>query len=254
MNAVTSSKNIFELLDSKEKSFGNAEITSSNLINSQKSIGKPLFNIENLSCTFGKRIALKNCSILINEGSFTSFVGKSGSGKSTLAKILSGIYSEYTGSAKILGIELNQINRKSLYNFVTYVSNHDWIFSGTVRECLLEGKPTATDEQLNQALKIVNLFDFFEENGGLDFALREGAGNLSGGQKQRLSIARAILHDSPVYIFDEATSNIDVESEEIILNFIRSLKGKKTVIMISHRKENVCNSDVIYNFEGGKLI
>ena len=216
--------------------------------------GNPLFSAENLSVSFGERVALKNCSLSIDAGSFVAFVGKSGSGKSTLAKILSGIYGSYSGSAKISGMEIKNISKKELHSFVTYISHRDWIFAGTVRDCLLEGKPSATDKRLWESLEKVNLSDFVRENGGLEMLLREGGSNLSGGQKQRLSIARALLHDSPVMIFDEATSNIDVESECTILNLIRSLKGQKTLIMISHRKENSLGADKIFEFENGTLI
>ena len=276
MNGVTASKNIFELLDSTavnlshrfesanaaslNKDFALAKGDSvgiSNLSNRNNEgvwCGNPLFSVENLSCSFGERVALKNCSLSIDAGSFVAFVGKSGSGKSTLAKILSGIYGSYSGSAKISGMEIKNISKKELHSFVTYISHRDWIFAGTVRDCLLEGKPSATDKRLWESLEKVNLSDFVRENGGLEMLLREGGSNLSGGQKQRLSIARALLHDSPVMIFDEATSNIDVESEETILKLIRSLKGQKTLIMISHRKENSLGADKIFEFENGTLI
>ncbi|MBQ9622307.1 MAG: ATP-binding cassette domain-containing protein, partial [Treponema sp.] len=248
MNGVTASKNIFELLDSTavnlshgfesanaaslNKDFSLAKGDSvgiSNLSNRNNEgvwCGNTLFTVENLSVSFGERVALKNCSLSVEAGSFVAFLGKSGSGKSTLAKILSGIYGSYSGSAKISGMEIKNISKKELHSFVTYISHRDWIFAGTVRDCLLEGKPSATDKKLISALESVNLWDFVRENGGLEMLLREGGSNLSGGQKQRLSIARAILHNSPVMIFDEATSNIDVESEEVILDLIRSLKGK----------------------------
>ena len=267
MNGVTASKNIFELLDSTavnlshrfesanaaslNKDFALAKGDSAGISNP---CGNPLFSAENLSVSFGERVALKNCSLSIDTGGFVAFVGKSGSGKSTLAKILSGIYGSYSGSAKILGMEIKNISKKELHSFVTYISHRDWIFAGTVRDCLLEGKPSATDKRLWESLEKVNLSDFVRENGGLEMLLREGASNLSGGQKQRLSIARALLHDSPVMIFDEATSNIDVESECAILNLIRSLKGQKTLIMISHRKENSLGADKIFEFENGTLI
>ena len=278
MNGVTASKNIWELLDAKELEIRNEELGMSHVqcvmcneegkafpsatmaspFSPTPSPGgnppSPLFAVENLSVSFGERSALKNCSLSIDAGSFVAFVGKSGSGKSTLAKILSGIYGSYSGSAKISGMEIKNISKKELHSFVTYISHRDWIFAGTVRDCLLEGKPSATDKRLWESLEKVNLSDFVRENGGLEMLLREGGSNLSGGQKQRLSIARALLHDSPVMIFDEATSNIDVESECAILNLIRSLKGQKTLIMISHRKENSLGADKIFEFENGTLI
>ncbi len=260
MNGVTASKNIWELLDfdSENLSHGFDSASSSSLNGDSVGIfnpcGNPLFSAENLSVSFGERVALKNCSLSIEKGTFVAFVGKSGSGKSTLAKILSGIYGSYSGNAKISGVEIKSIPKKELHSFVTYISHRDWIFAGTVRDCLLEGKEKATEEELWASLEKVNLSDFVRGNGGLEMRLREGGSNLSGGQKQRLSIARSLLRDSPVMIFDEATSNIDVESEELILILIRSLKGKKTVIMISHRKENSLGADKIFEFENGSVI
>ena len=275
MNGVTASKNIWELLDTKVEGGESLPLApkpsrSTNRpckqadslrfvgLSATPSAGDapatpPIFSVENLSVSFGERAALKNCSLSIEKGTFVAFVGKSGSGKSTLAKILSGIYGSYSGNAKISGLEIKSIPKKELHSFVTYISHRDWIFAGSVRDCLLEGKENATEEELWASLEKVNLSDFVRENGGLEMRLREGGSNLSGGQKQRLSIARALLHDSPVMIFDEATSNIDVESEELILNLIRSLKGQKTVIMISHRKENSFGADKIFEFDGGEL-
>ncbi len=275
MNGVTASKNIWELLDTPchadnvrncHAELDSASSTNEILRQAQNDVGvhqndrrehqndgfrNHIFSAENLSVSFGERAALKNCSLSIEKGTFVAFVGKSGSGKSTLAKILSGIYGSYSGNAKISGVEIKSIPKKELHSLVTYISHRDWIFAGTVRDCLLEGKENATEEELWASLEKVNLSDFVRENGGLEMPLREGGSNLSGGQKQRLSIARAILHDSPVMIFDEATSNIDVESEELILKLIRSLKGQKTVIMISHRKENSLGADKIFEFENG---
>ncbi len=271
MNGVSASKNIWELLDTPGQEKKNINIeekapkggslplaTAASASSATPSPGgnppSPLFHAKNLSCSFGERTALKDSSFSVTQGSFVAFVGKSGSGKSTLAKILSGIYNGYSGSVKFSGQEIKNISRDELYKTVTYISHRDWIFAGTVRDCLLEGNSLARDEELWSALKKVNLADFVRENGGLFMPLREGGSNLSGGQRQRLSLARAILHDSPVMIFDEATSNIDVESEQAILSFIRSLKGKKTVIMISHRKENCQDADRIFYFENGNFI
>ena len=212
-----------------------------------------LFSCKALSYAFDGRTVLSVASISIPAGSFTAFVGKSGSGKSTLAKILSGIYRSYSGSAKINGTELKRIQRKKLHEYVTYISHRDWIFAGTVLDTLLEGNEAAPESDLWQALEKACLADFVRENGGLSMPLTEGGANLSGGQKQRLSLARALLHDSPVYLFDEATSNVDAESEEAIMAVIRSLKGKKTVIMISHRSENCAGADCVYYFENGTV-
>ena len=243
MNGSTASKNIFELLDEKEDADGSKEVPN---------ISNIVFSTHNLGYEFD-RVVLKNCNIEIKEGECVAFVGKSGSGKSTVAKVLSGIYHSYTGSAKIGESEIKEIKRASLYKAVTYISHRDWIFRGSVKECLLEAKENAKDEELWNVLEKVQLSSFLKEGQGLETMIEEGGSNLSGGQKQRLSIARALLKDSYIYIFDEATSNIDIESENAIISLLQSLKGKKTIIIISHRKENCSIADKIYYFENGEV-
>lgn len=247
MNGATASNNIFELLDTKEKTDGSLFVDLSDLQNQNQT----LYETRNLSYKFGERQVLKNVNIKIQNGSYTAFVGKSGSGKSTTAKILSGINSEYQGSVKLNGTELSEFQKSSVYRACTYISHRDWIFKGSVKETLLEGNPNASEEEMWKVLDEVQLSSFLKENGGLEMQIEENAANLSGGQKQRLSIARALLFNSPIMIFDEATSNIDVESESAILKLLHELKGKKTILMISHRKENCLNADKIYLFENG---
>ncbi len=187
------------------------------------------------------------------KGSFTSVVGESGCGKSTVAAILTGRNKGYTGSVTIGGTELSEIGETSLAQNFTYVSHRSYLFKGTVRDNLLMGKPDATDDELWAVLHRANLAAFLKNERGLDTELTEKASNLSGGQCQRLALARALLHDSPVYIFDEATSNIDVESENDIMREIHALAGTKTVILISHRLANVTESDNIYVMEKGYI-
>lgn len=187
------------------------------------------------------------------KGSFTSIIGKSGCGKSTIAAILMGRNKGYTGSVTVGGTELSEINEASLMQNFTYISHQSYLFKGTVRENLLIGKPNADDSELWTVLKRVKLDGFFKSENGLDTPLFEKAGNLSGGQCQRLALARALLHDSPVYIFDEATSNIDVESENDIMREIHSIAKIKTVILISHRLANATDSDNIYVMEKGSV-
>ncbi|MCR4741434.1 MAG: ABC transporter ATP-binding protein/permease [Treponema sp.] len=262
MNGTTASKNIFALLDTPEMDLGgeslplasaSSESSSTPSAGSNAARNACLFEVKDLSYKFGERSVLNNINLTIQKGSYVAFVGKSGSGKSTSAKVLCGINRDYSGSAKILGIELNKVSVQSLYDYISYISHNDWIFKGSVRDCLLEGNPKAGEEEMWQALQKVQLEGFVKEMGGLDFQIMENANNLSGGQKQRLSIARALLHNSEVYIFDEATSNIDVESEEAILELLHQLKKEKTIIMISHRKENCQGADKIYTFEKGGL-
>ena len=187
-------------------------------------------------------------------GSFTSIVGESGCGKSTVSAIFMGRNKNYTGSVSIGGKELNTLSEASLMEKLTYISHQSYLFKGTVRDNLLMGCPAATDEQLWQVLKQVNMAAFLQSEKGLDTQLSEKASNLSGGQCQRLALARALLHDSPVYIFDEATSNIDVESENDIMREIHVLAKTKTVILISHRLANVVDSDNIYVMDKGNVI
>ncbi len=200
------------------------------------------------------REILHGINLSFSKGSFTSLVGESGCGKSTIASILMGRSRGYSGSVTIGGAELREISEESLMRHITYVSHQSYLFKGTVRSNLLMGKPDASDEQLWAVLKQVNLADFLRSENGLDTLLAEKGGNFSGGQCQRLALARALLHDSPVYIFDEATSNIDVESENDIMAQIHALAGRKTVILISHRLANVTLSDRIYVLDHGSVV
>ncbi len=199
------------------------------------------------------REVLHGVDLTIPRGSFISIVGESGCGKSTIASILMGRNRGYQGSVAIGDVELKEINEASLFQNITYVSHHSYLFKGTVRDNLLMGRFDASDEDLWQILEQVNLADFLRAESGLDTQLTEQGNNLSGGQRQRLALARALLHDSPVYIFDEATSNIDVESENEIMAQIHALEGRKTVILISHRLANVTDSDCIYVMESGSV-
>ena len=197
------------------------------------------------------REILHGVDLRFPQGSFTALVGESGCGKSTIAAILVGRNKGYTGSVTIGGVELREVNESSLLRNITYVSHQSYLFKGTVRDNLLMGKPSATDDELWAALEQVNLSAFLKAEQGLDTPLLEKASNLSGGQCQRLALARALLHDSPVYIFDEATSNIDVESENDIMAEIHKLARTKTALLISHRLANVVQADNIYVLDGG---
>ena len=191
-----------------------------------------------------EREILHGLDLVFPAGSFTSIVGASGCGKSTIASILMGRSRGYTGAVTIGGVPLADI---------TYVSHQSYLFKGTVRENLRMARPDASDAALWDVLRQVKLAAFLEQEQGLDTELTEQGSNLSGGQRQRLALARALLHDTPVYLFDEATSNIDVESENDIMAEIHALAGRKTVILISHRLANVTVSDNIYVLDGGAL-
>ncbi|MGN1328285.1 MAG: ABC transporter ATP-binding protein/permease [Eubacterium sp.] len=244
MNGMAASDKIFRLLDLPEKEQKNETISHN-------------CSIECTSLYFSyneEREILHGVNMSFPEGSFTSIVGESGCGKSTVASILMGRNKGYSGTVNIGGKELKNISESSLMDNITYISHNSYLFKGTVRDNLLMGKPNATDEELWQVLEQTNLSDFLKSENGLDTFLSEKASNLSGGQCQRLALARAILHNSPVYIFDEATSNIDVESENAIMAQIYNLSKTKTVILISHRLANVVESDNIYVLDKGTVV
>ena len=200
-----------------------------------------------------EREILHGVSMEFPMGSFTAIVGESGCGKSTVSAVLMGRNKGYTGSVTVGGAELRDINEADLLRSFTYIGSQSYLFKGTVRDNLLMGCPDAGDDRLWAALERVKLAAFLRSEDGLDTKLAEMAANLSGGQRQRLALARALLHDSPVYIFDEATSNIDVESENDIMYEIRELAESKTVILISHRLANVTAADRIYVIDGGSI-
>ena len=202
----------------------------------------------------GKRQVLEGVNFSAPRGSFIGVTGESGSGKSTLAGILSGANARYAGEVSIGGIDLRDISAESLRKTVTTVPFSSYVFKGTLRANLLLAKPEASDDELWGALAKCRLAGFVRESGGLDMEIAAEGANLSGGQRQRLAFARALLHDSPIYIFDEATSNIDAESEAAIISAARELAGSHTVIMISHRLSAIEHADEIYVLEQGKLV
>ena len=202
----------------------------------------------------GKRQVLEGVDFSVPRGSFIGVTGESGSGKSTLAGILSGANARYAGEVGIGGIDLRDISAESLRKTVTTVPFSSYVFKGTLRANLLLAKPDASDDELWGALAKCRLVGFVRESGGLDMEIAAEGANLSGGQRQRLAFARALLHDSPIYIFDEATSNIDAESEAAIISAARELAGSHTVIMISHRLSAIEHADEIYVLEQGKIV
>ena len=198
------------------------------------------------------REILRGVDMDLPMGSFTAIVGESGCGKSTFASILMGRSRGYTGELTVGGTALSEIGEASLMKNFTYISHQSYLFKGTVRDNLRMARD-AGDDELWQVLERVKLADFLRGSEGLDTQLTEKGGNLSGGQCQRLALARALLHDSPVYIFDEATSNIDVESENRIMEEVHALAKDRTVILISHRLVNVAGADNIYVLDAGKV-
>jgi ABC-type transport system involved in cytochrome bd biosynthesis fused ATPase/permease subunit len=199
------------------------------------------------------RPVLRDIDLDIPPGGFTALVGESGSGKSTVAAVLSGRALPYTGHALLGGREIAAMNSRALLKTLTLVSHNSYLFAGTLRENLLMAKPGAPDRELRDALTRVRLEEFLGARGGLETVIAEGAANLSGGQKQRIALARALLHDTAIYVFDEASSNIDIESEEAIMEAINSLAARKTLLLITHRLANVRRAGVIAVLDRGRL-
>lgn len=243
MNGMAASDKIFRFLElpeapKKAAEFPkNAEIVCENL----------RFSYE------ADREILKGMDLRIPRETFVAIAGESGCGKSTVASILMGRNRGYKGAIQIGDIELSDIAESSLMQNITYISHNSYLFKGTIRENLLMGNPDATEDEMWAVLEQTNLAAFLRSEEGLDTKLAEKASNLSGGQCQRLALARALLHDSPVYIFDEATSNIDVESENDIMEQILLLAKKKSVLLISHRLANITKADIIYAMEQGEV-
>ena len=242
MNGMAASDKIFNLLDLPEENGGDRIPNGHDIV------------VQSLRFSYdGEREILHGVDMMFPAGSFTALVGKSGCGKSTIAAILAGKNKNFTGKVMIGGVPLHEIREDALMRTVTYIGHASYLFKGTVRDNLLMGKPDAKDMELWNVLEKVNLADFLRNENGLDLLLTEQASNLSGGQRQRLALARALLYDSPVYIFDEATSNIDVESENDIMAQIHTLAKTKTVILISHRLANVIRADNIYVMKDGSI-
>lgn len=244
MNGNEAANKIFAFLDAEIPEKGKIE----NCDGDDISLSEVTFSYE------GDKEILKQVSASIPGKSFTAIVGASGCGKSTIASILKGDQSDYLGSVKIGGVEVRDLEEGFLNRKITRIRHDSYLFQGTLKENLLMGKPDATEEELFEALKEVDLYDTVMKKGGLSMEIKEKAENLSGGQKQRLAMARAILHDSDIYIFDEATSNIDAESENKIMQVIHELAKTKTVILISHRLANVVKADRILVLKDGEIV
>lgn len=244
MNGIASSDKVFKFLDSKEKKKAEKNVNSNDI------------SIEFEDVTFGysNQVVLNRCSFTVLPNQMTAVVGESGSGKSTIASLLMKKREVSNGNIFINGNLINEINEQDLMNNITYVSFNSYLFKGTVKSNLLMGNYEASDEMLDNVLTQVALKDFFNSEQGLETKILEKGSNLSGGQQQRLALARALLHDSPVYIFDEATSNIDVESENKIIEIMQQLARNKTVILITHRLMNVVKADKILVLKNGAIV
>ena len=245
MNGISASDKMFEILDMKDD-----DKRVNNIDEKNEEI-----TFKDVSFAYNKdKTILKNINLNIKEKSFVSIVGVSGSGKSTIAGLISLKNENYKGSIKIGDIELSTVNKDDLYKKIVVVDHNSYLFEGTVYHNLKMAGANITENKMNEVLKQVELYDFLQTENGLNTVIMEKAANLSGGQKQRLALARAILFNADIYIFDEATSNVDVESEESIMQVIRDIAKEKTVILISHRLYNCILSDHIYFLKDGIIM
>lgn len=245
MNGMAASDKIFRILDLPEAKAGEKILPEGSLDISLKGLH---FSYEE------DREILKGINLELPAGSFVSLVGESGCGKSTIAGILAGKNRGYRGEVSIGGFPLNEVNEKNLMQRLVLVRHNSYLFKGTVEENLKMAKADASEKEMEEVLRKVNLWGFLETQEGLQTKMLEKASNLSGGQCQRLVIARALLKsEADVYIFDEAASNIDIESEELIMEVIHELAKTKTVLLISHRLANVVKSDRIYFLKEGEI-
>lgn len=248
MNGMTASDRIFELLDSEEKEKNTKEITNE--------LDDISIKLEDVTFSYdGKRKVLNNINLEVNKGQLVAIVGESGSGKSTIASLILNAHSVNSGEIKVNDINIENISNDDLYIKISLVSTNSYIFNGTILDNLLMGNRNAKDSEIKDALKKARLDEFVSSlKDGVNTNVGEGGSALSGGQKQRLALARAILADREMIIFDEATSNIDVESEEAIWNAIYELAVNKTILVISHRLANVIKADNIYVMKNGYLV
>lgn len=243
MNGVSAGQKILSLLKQDDPIWGQEAVTDTEL------------KLEGVTFSYdGKRDVLENVTMTFPRHGMTALVGESGCGKSTIVNLLFGAFRPSAGVVTVGGKKLESLSRAAYYSHLAVVSYNTYIFNETVRANFRLAKPQVTDEEICAALEKVNLLTFLQENGGLDKVITEDAANISGGQKQRLALAVSLVADKDIYIFDEATSNIDIESEAVIMENIRELSKTKSVIVISHRLANVVPADLIYYMEKGRLV
>lgn len=236
MNGMTASEKLFRILDAPEPERPASDAAERGAARA-RALGIELRDVD-FSYDSARRV-LRSVSLAAEPGALTAIVGPSGGGKSTAAALAMGRIAPQRGSVLVGGVSIAEMAAGEVFGLVTYVGHQSYFFAGTVRENLLMARPEATDEELWAALEKARLASFLRAEEGLDTRLTERGANLSGGQRQRLAIARAILHDTSAYIFDEATSNIDVESEDAIAAAIEELSRTKTVLVIAHRLASI---------------
>lgn len=242
MNGASAGKKIISLLNAPDPEWG------------EKSVGGKEIKLTDVTFSYDeKRDVLKNVSMTFPEKGMTAIVGESGCGKSTVVNMLVGAFRPQSGEVTVGGKQLEKLSRENWYSHLSAVSYNTYIFNESVRDNFKLAKESVTDDEIYSALEKVNLKEFISENGGLDKVITEDANNISGGQKQRLALAVALVSDKDIYVFDEATSNIDIDSEGIIMKNIKAISENKSVIVISHRLANVVPSDNIYYMEDGEV-
>ena len=243
MNGASAGRKILSLLEQPDPIWGEEEVTGTEI------------KMEDVTFSYdGKRDVLKNIHMTFAKTGMTSIVGASGCGKSTVVGLLCGSLHPQTGNITVVGKAIETLSRDNYYRHIAVVSYNTYIFNETIRANFMLANKDVTEDKIFEALQKVNLAEFIQQNGGLDKTISEDASNLSGGQKQRLALAINMVADKDVYIFDEATSNIDIESEAVIMKNIKALSKEKSVIVISHRLANVVPSDCIYYMESGQIV
>lgn len=243
MNGISAGKKILSLLNTPDPEWGSETLDGSRDI-----------QLDDITFSYdGKRDVLKHVSMTFPERGMTAIVGESGCGKSTVVNMLVGAFRPQSGKVTVGGKQLEKLSRENWYSHLAAVSYNTYIFNESVRDNFKMAKESVTDAEIYAALEKVNLKGFIEENGGLDKVITEDANNISGGQKQRLALAIALVSGKDIYVFDEATSNIDIDSESIIMKNIKALSENKSVIVISHRLANVVPADNIYYMEDGEI-
>ena len=242
MNGASAGNKILSLLAQPDPVWGNETVDGTDI------------TVKDVTFSYdGTRDILKHASMNFGSTGMYAIVGESGSGKSTVVNLLLGAYHPQQGSILVGNKPLETLSRESYYSHISVVSYNTYIFNETIRQNFMLAKEDVTEDEIFDALKNVNLYDFIIDDGGLDKVITEDAANISGGQKQRLALAINLVANKDIYIFDEATSNIDIESEAIIMNNIKELSKEKSVIVISHRLANVIAADTIYYIEDGEV-
>ena len=242
MNGASAGRKILEILQAKEPEWGDGDIDDTTA------------QLRGVTFSYdGKRDVLKDVTMSFPRVGMTAIVGESGCGKSTVVNLLSGAYRPSEGEVLAGGKKLSEISRAGWYSHLAIVSYNSYIFNESVRDNFKLARPEVSDEEIYAALEQVRLAEFVKSGGGLDKVIAEDGGNISGGQKQRLALAVALVADKEIYAFDEATSNIDGDSEAIIMDNIRKLSKAKNVIVISHRLANVVPADNIYFMSDGEV-